>query len=84
MPEFYANTARLAHGPYDFVLELALVQLGDMNSKEDPQVKRVALVRMSPQHALVLSKVFQTQVAAYEATHGPINLSEQFRREMGI
>ena len=84
IPDLYVDSVRIGAGPYGFVLELGIQGLPDTPSSEKPPIKRLALVRMSPQHAVILSKLLQKNVRAYEEKIGKINLPDQMYRELGI
>lgn len=82
--ELYVDSVRIAVGPYGFALELGVQGLPDTPASEKPPIKRLALVRMSPQHALVLSKLLQKNVDAYRGKVGEINLPDEMYRDLGI
>lgn len=74
VPEYYVDSVRVAANAFTFIFELGLSQIPDTASSETPPTKRVALVRMSPHHALVLSKVLEDQLSQYQQSGGTINL----------
>lgn len=84
VPEFYVDSLKFGVGPYSFVLELGSQGVADTQASEKPPTKRLALVRMSPQHALVMSKLLQKNVAKYQEVFGKINLPEGMFRELGL
>ncbi len=83
-PDFYVDSVRFGIGPYSFILELGAQGLADTQASEPPPIKRLALVRMSPQHALVLSKLLAKNVAKYQEVFGKIILPDGMLRELGI
>ena len=83
-PDFYVDSVRIAFGPYGFVLELGVQGLADMPGSERPPTKRLALVRMSPQHALILSKLLANNVATYQQKIGKITLPDGLYRDLGL
>lgn len=83
-PDYYVDAVRIAVGPYGFALELGIQGIGDAPGSEKPPTKRLALVRMSPQHAMILSKLLQKNVTAYQEKFGPIVLPDDMFRELGI
>jgi hypothetical protein len=83
-PDYYVDAVRIAIGPYGFALELGIQGIGDAPGSEKPLTKRLALVRMSPQHAMILSKLLQKNVAEYQSTFGPIVLPDGMFRELGL
>ncbi len=83
-PEFYVDSVRIGVGPYGFMLELGTQGVADTPASERPPVKRLAVVRMSPQHALILSRLLQKNVAIYQDTIGKISLPEGMFRELNL
>lgn len=83
-PDFYVDSVRIAFGPYGFLLDLGLSGVADTPESEKPPTKRLALVRMSPQHALILAKLLARNVARYEEKLGEIKLPEEFYKELGL
>ena len=51
---------------------------------ELPPVKRQAVIRMSPHHALIFSKLLQKNIAAYQEKMGRINLPDELYKQMGL
>lgn len=76
--DFYTDSVRISVTPYSFILDFGL-------STESPgEQKRVATVRMSPQHAWVLNRALGKHLAEYEANIGPARLPEEMLRELGL
>jgi hypothetical protein len=84
VPDYYVDAVRVGVGAYDFAIELGLQRLGDMPGSERPVTKRLAVVRMSPQHALVLTKLLQKNVSMYQEKFGPIKLPDHMFRDLGL
>ena len=82
--DLYADSVRIAVSPYGFALDFGIQGVADTPVSEAPPVKRVALIRMSPQHALILAKLLLKNVGAYEEKVGVINLPDQMYKDLGI
>lgn len=77
-PEYYSDSVRISVTPYSFILDFGL-------STESPgEQKRMATLRMSPQHAWVLNRALTKHIAEYEASIGPIRLPDDLLRELGL
>lgn len=83
-PEYYVDSVRFGIGPYSIILELGAQGLADTQVSDPPPIKRLALVRMSPQHAVVLSGLLAKNVAKYQEVFGKIVLPESMLRELGL
>jgi hypothetical protein len=83
-PDYYIDSVRIGVGAYGFVLELGAQGIGDAPGSERPPTKRLALVRMSPQHALIFSKLLQKNVDQYQERFGPIALPDEMYRNLGL
>jgi len=84
VPEYYVDAVRIGFGPYGFALEIGVQGISDTQGSEKAPTKRLALIRMSPQHALVVSKLLQKNLAAYQDRIGPIILPDEMYGELGI
>lgn len=84
VPDFYVDSVRVAFGPYGFVLELGTSGLADTPGSERPPTRRIALVRMSPQHALILSKLLAKNMVLYQEKVGKINLPVGLYKELDL
>jgi len=84
VPEYYTDSVRIAVNLYSFVLELGVQGIPDTQMSEKPLAKRLARVRMSPQHALVLSKLLQKHLRDYQANIGPIPIPDSIYRDLNI
>jgi hypothetical protein len=84
VPDYYVDAVRIGVGAYDFALELGVQGIGDTPASEKPPTRRLAVVRMSPQHALILTKLLQKNVAIYQEKFGPITLPDDMFRALGL
>ncbi len=64
IPEIYTNSVKTGISIYEIMLQLGL--------ESDGKVKPICNVRMSPQHAKMLSEVLSRSVAEYEKKIGKI------------
>lgn len=77
-PEYYSDSVRISVTPYSFILDFGV-------STESPgEQKRMATVRMSPQHAWVLNRALGKHIAEYEASIGSIRLPDDLLRDLGL
>jgi hypothetical protein len=83
VPDYYVDSIRIAVGLYTFALELGLAGLADQPGSRPPS-KPLAVVRMSPQHAMVLAKLLRKNLDQYQARVGKINLPDQLYADMSI
>jgi hypothetical protein len=76
VPEFYTNAVR-------FIIHFYDVQLifGVRTDPEKP-IKDIAVMRMSPQHALVMSKLLEKNLRAYEKQMGKISLPQPLLEQL--
>ena len=84
IPEYYVDSVRIAANLYSFMLELGTQNVKDAPGSEEPSVKRLALIRMSPHHALILTKLLEKNLRKYQNEVGPINIPPDFYRSMEI
>ena len=82
-PDYYVDAVRLGITPFGIVIELGMTgmteELGSMGL-----VKKLATIRMSPQHALIFAKVMTKHIDAYQQKVGKIELPAELYKEMGI
>ncbi len=82
-PDYYVDAVRLGITPFGIVIEIGVTgmteEVGTMGL-----VKKLATIRMSPQHALVFAKVMKKHIDAYEQKVGKIALPADLYNEMGI
>lgn len=77
-PEFYTDSLGMSANLYGFKFDFGL-------ATESPGAQRtVATVRMSPQHALVMSKVLGKHLRAYQEEVGPISIPPQLLTELKL
>ena len=84
IPDYYVDSVRIGTGLYTFVLELGVQETRDEPGSEPLRATPLARVRMSPQHALILSKLLRKNVNAYLERVGPIAIPDQVYIELGI
>lgn len=77
-PEFYADGVKLTFSPYGFTFEFGL----QTNSPGD--LRTQAIVRMSPQHALVYYQFLKRQLKEYETQFGKIMLPDALFAEFNL
>jgi len=83
VPEYYVDSAQLGVGAYGIMIALGVQGMPDTSS-EIPQIKRLAIVRMSPQHALILAKLLQKHVDIYQEKMGRISLPRELFEALGL
>lgn len=75
-PELYSDSMTIAANPFGFRFDFGL-------ATDSPGSQRtVAVVRMSPQHALAFSMILGQHLESYQAEMGTINLPENVRRRL--
>lgn len=77
-PEFYADSVEFMTNIYGFTLDF-----GAMQAQDKPPRAQVR-VRMSPQHAKIMSLLLRKNVQEYERRIGTIILPEDLYRDLGI
>ncbi len=65
LPEVYTNSARFTVGIYDFMVEFGVTETS-VDPQKPPGIGPVLRVRMSPQHAAMLSLALADVVRRYE------------------
>lgn len=76
--DYYSNSCAFAVSIYEFLLQFGI----KADAKGDPTP--LVNVRMSPQHAKVMAKLFMKNVKAYEKEVGPIYLPQQLIQELRL
>jgi len=76
LKDIYSNSLNVAVSLYDFMLEFGLLQPDGIV----PQVR----IRMSPQHAWVMSHILQRNLAIYLEKIGSFELPEEFLKEKDL
>lgn len=78
VPEFYCDSVNFMTNIYGFALDF-----GVMVSQDEPPKTQVR-VRMSPQHAKIMSLLLRKNVQEYEKRIGTIILPDGLYRDLGI
>ncbi|HID86067.1 MAG TPA: DUF3467 domain-containing protein [Anaerolineae bacterium] len=77
VPDFYANSVRVSTGIYDITLNFGVITpVGEGQAEQRP----VCTLRMSPQHAKMLTLILRDALKSYEREFGctlPIPLERQ-------
>ena len=76
--DHYVNSVAFTVSVYEFLLQFGIKT--DQKSEPTPLVN----VRMSPQHAKVMARLFLRNVKAYEREVGPIYLPQQLIQELHL
>jgi hypothetical protein len=76
-PEYYSDSVGMSVSPYGLAFEF-----GVQASPGDARTQ--AIVRMSPQHALVFCQILRKNLRAYQDQVGTIALPPQLLDELGI
>lgn len=77
-PDLYTDSVRVASTPYSFIFQFGVV------TESPGEQKSVATIRMSPQHAWVLSRILAHHLREYEANVAPIQLPDELLKDLGI
>jgi hypothetical protein len=77
-PDLYTNTVQFMVTPYEVTMVFGL------SSEPNKPPKEIVRLRMSPQHALVMSKLLQKNLLGYRETIGKINLPPRLFQDLGI
>jgi hypothetical protein len=78
LPEFYTDSVNFMTNIYGFTLEF-----GVMQAQDDPPRPQVR-IKMSPQHAKIMSLLLRKNVQEYERRIGTIILPEGLYNDLGI
>ena len=79
VPTYYASGFAMTTSPWDFTLQFSL------REGESPKdVRPVANVILSPQHAYVVARLLQRAVDAYEQQVGKIALPPRLLNDLGL
>jgi hypothetical protein len=78
IPEYYTDSVNFATNIYGFALEF-----GVMQGQEQPP-RSLVRVRMSPQHAKIMSLLLRKNVQEYEKRIGTIILPDGLYQDLGI
>lgn len=77
--EYYADATRVSAGPYGFMFHFGLT-----SDSAAGDAQTAAIVRMSPQHALVMYQILKKHLREYEKQIGRIDLPDALFSDMGI
>lgn len=77
-PDLYTNSVRFSVSTYEFLFTFGL------KTEKEKEPKTLLNIRMSPQHAKVMSKLLAKNVRAYEQQIGEINIPEALVKEMKL
>ena len=78
IPEYYVDSVNFATNLYGFMLEFGVMQA------QDAPPKSVVKIRMSPQHAKIMSLLLRKNVQEYERRIGTIILPDGLYQDLGI
>lgn len=78
--DVYANGVQISSTPWDFTIEFYLKRSADL--KEPAEM--LGRLRISPAHALILARLLQKQVDAYQQQIGPISLPPKLYNDLGL
>jgi hypothetical protein len=78
IPEYYTDSVSFMTNLYGFMLEF-----GAMQSQDAPPTPQVR-IRMSPQHAKIMSLLLRKNVQEYEKRIGTIILPDGLYTDLGI
>ena len=82
VPEFYVDSARISGNVFTIVLEMGVQMNADPAAVDPPATRRAVIVRMSPQHAVALSRLLARNLEKYEKALGhPIPMPESAEDE---
>ena len=76
--DVYTNSVQFLVTPYEVTMVFGLV------SEPNKPAEELVRIRMSPQHALVMSKLLQKNLYGYRETVGKINLPSRLYQDLGI
>jgi len=76
--DLYVNSVGFTVSIYEFLLQFGV------RTTPDKSVAPVVNIRMSPQHAKVMARLFMRQVRAYEQEIGPIYLPAKLIEELHL
>ena len=78
LPEYYTDSVNFMTNIYGFTLEFGVMQGND----EPP--KSIARIKMSPQHAKIMSLLLRKNVQEYERRIGTVILPDGLYQDLGI
>jgi hypothetical protein len=78
IPDLYTDSVNFTTNVYGFTVEFGLIQ------GQDQPPQRLAVMRMSPQFAKIMSLLMRKNVQEYEKRIGTIILPEGLYQDLGI
>ncbi len=78
LPEYYTDSVNFMTNIYGFTLEFGVMQA------QDAPPRQVARIKMSPQHAKIMSLLLRKNVQEYERRIGTVILPEGLYKDLGI
>jgi hypothetical protein len=78
LPEYYTDSVNFMTNIYGFTLEF-----GVMQQQDDPP-RQLVRIKMSPQHAKIMSLLLRKNVQEYERRIGTVILPEGLYQDLGI
>jgi Protein of unknown function (DUF3467) len=78
--DVYANGVQISSTPWDFTIEFYLKRSADLKQPAE----MLGRLRISPAHALILARLLQKQVDAYQQQIGPISLPPKLYNDLGL
>ena len=78
LPEFYTDSVNFMTNIYGFTLEFGIMQA------QDAPPEQVCRIRMSPQHAKIMSLLLRKNVQEYERRIGTVILPDGLYKDLGI
>ncbi|MBI3988515.1 MAG: DUF3467 domain-containing protein [candidate division NC10 bacterium] len=76
--DFYSNSVSFQVTAYDVMITFAIT------TEPGKPPKPLVRIRMSPQHALVMAKLFERNMLAYRENIGKINLPPRLYQDLGL
>lgn len=78
LPEYYTDSVNFMTNIYGFTLEF-----GVMQQQDDPP-RQLVRIKMSPQHAKIMSLLLRKNVTEYERRIGTVILPDGLYNDLGI
>ncbi len=78
IPEYYTDSVNFMTNIYGFTLEFGVMQA------QDAPPRSLVRIKMSPQHAKIMSLLLRKNVQEYEKRIGTVILPEGLYQELGI
>lgn len=84
VPEYYADFVKISANLFSIILELGVQGVRESHPAGRPPAKILARVRISPPHAVILAKLLEKNLEAYQKAVGPIPIPEKVYQELGL